>query len=88
MKAFFDQRVLEIAKPSAAPVSAPTFVLETEWLQKLWRVMVHFYERYRQRRALLELDEQALKDIGVSAADAWREGHLPFWQDSSWRPGS
>jgi uncharacterized protein YjiS (DUF1127 family) len=32
----------------------------------------------RQRNDLLGLDERALKDIGISAADAWREGHRDF----------
>lgn len=33
----------------------------------------------RQRRALLRLDDHALKDIGISRADAWREGGRPWW---------
>ena len=38
-------------------------------------------ERQRQRRALLTLDAERLADIGISAADAWREGRKPFWRD-------
>jgi uncharacterized protein YjiS (DUF1127 family) len=37
-------------------------------------------ERYRQRRALLALSDNTLKDIGVSGADAWREASKPFWR--------
>ena len=37
-------------------------------------------ERRRQRRALLQLDDKLLKDIGLSYADAWQEGHKPFWR--------
>lgn len=37
-------------------------------------------EVYRQRRALLGLDEAMLKDIGISRVDALREGNKPFWQ--------
>ena len=37
-------------------------------------------ERRRQRRALLALDDHALKDIGLSSAEAWREGRKPFWR--------
>ena len=37
-------------------------------------------ERRRQRRALLALNDHALKDIGLSSADAWQEGHKPFWR--------
>lgn len=39
-----------------------------------------WYEVYRQRRELLGLDEAMLKDIGISRADALREGGKPFWQ--------
>jgi uncharacterized protein YjiS (DUF1127 family) len=37
-------------------------------------------ERYRQRRALQALPDHLLHDIGVSRADALREGEKPFWQ--------
>ena len=37
-------------------------------------------ERRRQRRALLTLNDHALKDIGRSSADAWQEGRKPFWR--------
>ena len=35
---------------------------------------------YRQRRELLALDDRMLKDIGLSRADAFREGRKPFWR--------
>jgi uncharacterized protein YjiS (DUF1127 family) len=38
-------------------------------------------ERLRQRRALLALNDHALKDIGLSYADAWQEGRKPFWRE-------
>ena len=38
-----------------------------------------WYEVYRQRRTLLALDDAMLKDIGISRADALREGNKPFW---------
>lgn len=47
------------------------------------RVLEHlngWVERYRQRRTLLELNDHMLKDIGVSRADAEREGYKPFWR--------
>lgn len=37
-------------------------------------------ERRRQRRALLELDEALLRDIGLSGADALHEGTKAFWR--------
>jgi uncharacterized protein YjiS (DUF1127 family) len=33
----------------------------------------------RERRALLELSDDALKDVGLSRADAYREGTRSFW---------
>jgi uncharacterized protein YjiS (DUF1127 family) len=36
-------------------------------------------ERHRQRRALLELGDHVLKDIGISRGEAEREGRKPFW---------
>lgn len=37
-------------------------------------------ERAEQRADLAEMDERMLKDIGVSAADAWKETRKPFWR--------
>ncbi|MEH6578042.1 MAG: DUF1127 domain-containing protein [Amphritea sp.] len=35
---------------------------------------------FSSRRQLLALDEKALKDIGISRADALEEGRKPFWK--------
>jgi uncharacterized protein YjiS (DUF1127 family) len=37
-------------------------------------------ERQRERRMLLALDERMLRDVGITRADALREGGKPFWQ--------
>ncbi len=36
-------------------------------------------EKRRSRLALQELTDHQLKDIGLSRADAFREGNRPFW---------
>ena len=36
-------------------------------------------DRRRSRLALLEMSDEQLKDIGISRADAYREGHIPLW---------
>lgn len=36
-------------------------------------------DRHNGRRALLEMDEHRLKDIGISRADAEHEARKPFW---------
>jgi uncharacterized protein YjiS (DUF1127 family) len=40
-----------------------------------------WYDRSRERRALLALDDHLLRDIGLSQADVWREGQKPFWRE-------
>ena len=37
--------------------------------------------RQRTRKALLEMSDHLLKDIGISRADALREGSKAFWKD-------
>src|SRR5262245_2555661 len=37
-------------------------------------------ERRRQRKALLELDDRLLRDIGVNRDQALEEGRKPFWR--------
>jgi uncharacterized protein YjiS (DUF1127 family) len=42
-------------------------------------LLERWIERHRQRRALRELSDHVLKDIGISRAEAEREGRKPFW---------
>jgi uncharacterized protein YjiS (DUF1127 family) len=37
-------------------------------------------ERRRQRKALLQLDDRMLADIGISKAQAVEEAEKPFWK--------
>jgi uncharacterized protein YjiS (DUF1127 family) len=39
-----------------------------------------WHDRARERRALMEMSDQTLRDIGISRADAWREAARPFWR--------
>lgn len=39
----------------------------------------------RERRALLELDDRLLKDIGISRYDALGEASRPFWDEPGQR---
>lgn len=50
-------------------------------LREFWMTLEQWRERARQRKALLALDDRLLKDIGISRADAVREGGKPFWRD-------
>lgn len=42
--------------------------------------MLSAHERWRQRQALLALDDHLLKDIGVSRADVEHVVEKPFWR--------
>lgn len=39
-----------------------------------------WHARRSERQRLLRLDDSALKDLGLSRADAYREGLKPFWR--------
>jgi len=42
---------------------------------------IHLWqERARQRRELMSLGEDGLKDIGLGTSDAYREYNKPFWR--------
>jgi uncharacterized protein YjiS (DUF1127 family) len=44
------------------------------------RKLADWAERWEQRRALEDLDDHLLADIGVSRGDAAREAAQPFWR--------
>ena len=46
---------------------------------RLFTFLARASEVSRQRRALLQLGDIALKDFGASRADAWQEGGRPWW---------
>lgn len=49
-------------------------------LHRLLHRLVLWRQRVRQRRALGELNDHLLKDIGLSRADVWQEARKPFWE--------
>jgi len=49
------------------------------WMVTALRRLGFWIERNRQRRRLAELDDAALKDIGLSRADVQIEVDKPFW---------
>jgi uncharacterized protein YjiS (DUF1127 family) len=50
-------------------------------LLRLTIVVEAWAERHRQRKALLELSEHVLKDIGIGRGEAEREWRKPFWRE-------
>ena len=47
---------------------------------RLRKTLMLWFERSRQRRRLLELDDRMLRDIGVKRSEALREAARPFWE--------
>jgi uncharacterized protein YjiS (DUF1127 family) len=45
-----------------------------------WFFIATWIERTRQRRALAELDDHMLRDIGITRVEAARESGKPFWR--------
>jgi len=48
-------------------------------IAQVFQKVAQAYRVYRERQALLSLSDSALKDIGLSRADAYREASRPFW---------
>lgn len=64
----------------ANTLSAPASVrLWRQWPRELWRRFRRARELQRQRRALMELDQHQLKDIGLTREQALREANKLFW---------
>jgi len=61
-------------RASGALAKVRRFFFKTLEMLIIWR------ERAEQRQALGELNAHMLKDIGISASDAYREARKPFWQ--------
>lgn len=49
-------------------------------LNRLIAKLRYYQQRHYSRQQLLTLDARQLKDIGLSRADAVREGRKPFWK--------
>jgi len=46
----------------------------------MWSRVSAWIDRAGQRRALAELDDDLLRDIGITRYDAARESRKPFWR--------
>jgi len=66
------------ANPNAVRAGARPEVVSR--LYRFVRLISWVTERQRQRRALLALDDNQLRDIGVSRRQALEEGRKPFWR--------
>jgi uncharacterized protein YjiS (DUF1127 family) len=62
--------LIRFAKPQ--PGLGIRLVIATAWVSRVFRTL-------RERRQLMALDTQTLKDLGLSRADAYGEWSRPFW---------
>ncbi|WP_245574080.1 DUF1127 domain-containing protein [Neptunomonas japonica] len=51
-----------------------------EMFRRILQRLRELQQRQRSRRELVTLDRYALKDIGISRADALLEANKPFWR--------
>ncbi|MBX5847282.1 DUF1127 domain-containing protein [Pseudomonas aeruginosa] len=47
----------------------------------MWRRWRRWLQLARERRELLRMSDEALKDLGLSRADIFQEGERHFWDD-------
>ncbi|HWA81664.1 MAG TPA: DUF1127 domain-containing protein [Acetobacteraceae bacterium] len=71
--------LLAIASRSPYPSRPIHIVLAT--FRNVGGQLAAWRERRRERAALLALDDAALKDLGISRAQAHFEHGKPFWHD-------
>jgi uncharacterized protein YjiS (DUF1127 family) len=64
----------------ASATSNGTQAALTSRIKECITLLSRVIARQRQRRALLELDDHLLNDIGVSRGEAIAEGRKPFWR--------
>ncbi len=76
---------ISFVRESSAPARSPWL---SRVLAKLRLMLDRFrrreiaieFEKVRQRRILLELDDRLLRDIGITRAEAMREARKAFWK--------
>ena len=80
-------RTTEAARSSGSSSFTTVFKIVaralTVGIRPVWLVLelgMNGYDRWRQRQALMRLDEHLLKDIGLSRADVENEVRKPFWR--------
>lgn len=78
MSGMSDVRLTLHARELAAEHEARARVVNAPEGLSLWALFQH---RRRTRAALLGLADEQLRDIGLSSAQARREGLKPFWRE-------
>jgi uncharacterized protein YjiS (DUF1127 family) len=63
-----------------SPTAARDSPRRLRWFLLLQERIAVWRRRARERKRLAEMSDYALKDIGLSRADAWQEYSKPFWR--------
>jgi len=69
--------IIPIVNPAPLPAPRLPFLASAVALLQL---MLTWRDRARERRHLLQLGDDMLKDIGISRVDVEREYVKPFWR--------
>ena len=78
---YFDPKLTSAPLPATGfTFKAPTLKTLAQGFATLIDTLLDWQDRARQRRQLLGLSDQALRDFGASRADAEREGGKAAWQ--------
>ena len=64
----------------ASPTPIGVFARLCRGASALFRLLLVWQDRERQRRHLRGLDDRLLKDMGLSRADVAHEAAKPFWR--------
>jgi len=68
-------RAIAATRPFVARAELGTTVMRT-----IIELVYQWYVRRLERSLMLELDDLALHDIGLTRADVYREATKPFWR--------
>ena len=71
---------MTIASPQVHNTSGATLMSGARRFRQSITHLRLLLDRQRQRRALLDLDDHMLNDIGKSRQEARNEAHKPFWK--------
>jgi uncharacterized protein YjiS (DUF1127 family) len=71
--------IMSTCETAAHSLARPVVDRAGNGMSRFFRRLAVAFAIARERRALMALSDHTLKDIGLSRADAYREGKRSFW---------